>query len=160
MELEKTFVMLKPDTVQRGLVGEILTRFEKAGLKIVALKFLHVDRDFSKKHYSEHTDKDFYVGLEDFLVSGPVVSIVLEGAEVIKNVRKMVGATEPSASQPGTIRGDYAHITYQRADATGGKMPNLIHASDSVESAKKEISLWFSEQEMFENYETSISKFI
>ena len=160
MTVERTFVMLKPDAVQRGIVGEVLTRFEKVGLKVVGMKFIHVDADFSKKHYSDHVDKPFYPGLEDMITSGPVVAIVLEGADSISLVRKMVGATEPAKSAPGTIRGDYAHITYTRADATGGQMPNIVHASDSSENAEKEIHLWFSESEIYDNYETVFSKFM
>jgi len=160
MVIERTFVMIKPDGVQRGIVGEILSRFEKAGLKIVAMKFVHVDREFSKKHYNEHIDKPFYPGLEDLLVSGPVVSLVLEGAEAISTVRKIVGPTQPSEAQPGTIRGDYAHIGYKRADQRGIGLPNIIHASDSEDSAEKEIHLWFSEQEIYDRYETVFSKFM
>lgn len=158
--MERTFVMIKPDGVQRGIIGEVISRFEKVGLKIVAMKFVHVDADFSKKHYNEHVDKPFYPGLEDMITSGPVVAMVLEGANAIAQVRKMVGSTEPAQSAPGTIRGDYAHITYARADATGGKMPNIIHASDAPETAEKEVSLWFSENDMWDGYETVFSKFM
>lgn len=152
--------MIKPDGVQRGLVGEILTRFEKVGLKLVGMKFMHVDADFSKKHYSDLTDKPFYPGLEELLTSGPVVAMVFEGAKAISLVRKMVGATEPASSEPGTIRGDYAHMNYARADDAGMALPNLIHASDSPEGAEKEIHLWFSEAEIYDNYETVFSKFM
>ena len=160
MSVERTFVMIKPDGVQRGLVGEILARFEKVGLKLIAMKFTHVDADFSKKHYSDLLDKPFYQGLEELLTSGPVVAMVFEGAQAIKLVRKMVGATEPASSEPGTIRGDYAHMNYGRADAAGMALPNLIHASDSPEGAEKEMHLWFSESEMFDNYETVFSRFM
>ncbi len=160
MEIEKTFIMIKPDGVQRGIVGEILTRFEKAGLKIVGMKFIHVDRDFSKKHYSEHLEKEFYAGLEDLLVSGPVLALVLEGAKAIEIVRKMVGSTEPAGAMPGTIRGDYAHMNYARADKKGIALPNLIHASDSKENAQIEIGLWFSQNELYDNYQTVHEKFM
>ncbi len=160
MTVERTFVMIKPDGVQRGIVGEVISRFEKVGLKIIGMKFMHVDRDFSKKHYSDHVEKPFYKGLEDFLVSGPVVAFVLEGAQAISLVRKMVGSTEPAQSAPGTIRGDFAHITYARADNNGGQMPNIIHASDSSEGAEKEISLWFSQTELFDNYDSVHGRFM
>ena len=160
MTIEKTFIMLKPDCIKRGLVGEIISRFEKAGIKIVAMKFLHVDRDFSKKHYSDHVGKGFYDGLENFLISGPVVALVLEGNNVVKVIRKMVGSTEPNSAEPGTIRADYSHISYEHADKNGGQMPNIIHASDSVENATKEISLWFSQNEIFDNYKTLLDKLV
>jgi len=160
MTIERTFVMIKPDGVQRQVVGEIITRFEKVGLKIIGMKFIHVERDFAKQHYSDLVDKPFYPGLEDLLVSGPVLALVLEGAQAISLVRKMVGATEPAGSLPGTIRGDYAHMNYARADGKNIALPNLIHASDSVEGAKKEVNLWFSEADLFDNYETVNSKFM
>ena len=154
MTTEKTFIMIKPDGIQRGIVGEIITRFEKVGMKIVGMKFIHINRDFAKKHYSDHISKEFYKVLEDFIGSGPVLAIVLEGAKAIEIVRKMVGKTEPAGAVSGTIRGDYAHMNYARADGIGVALPNLIHASDTTENAKKEISLWFSENEIFDNYKT------
>jgi len=160
MTTEKTFVMIKPDGVQRQIVGELITRFEKVGLKLVAMKFVHVDGDFSKTHYAELVDKPFYAGLEDLLTSGPVVAMVWEGANSIALVRKMVGATEPSGAIPGTIRADYAHMNYARADNAGIALPNLIHASDSPEGAQKEVSLWFKNEELFDKYETVHSKFM
>lgn len=158
--VERTFVMIKPDGVQRGLVGDIISRFERIGLKIVAMKFVHVDREFSKKHYNEHVDKPFYPGLEELLVSGPVVAMVLEGHNVVSTIRKMVGPTQPAEAEPGTIRGDYAHMGYKRADEKGIGLPNIIHASDSDETADKEIRLWFSEQEIYDNYDTVFSMFM
>lgn len=160
MVIEKTFVMIKPDGIQRGIVGELISRFEKVGLKLVAMKFIHVDADFSKKHYADHVEKAFYPGLEDLLISGPVIAMVLEGTKSIALVRKMVGATEPAGAQPGTIRGDYAHMNYARADGAGIALPNLIHASDSSENAAAEIKLWFTEEEIFENYKTVHEKFM
>lgn len=154
MVVQRTFVMIKPDAVKRGVTGEIVTRFERTGLKIVAIKFVHVSRDFAKKHYAEHLEKSFYIGLEDLLVSGPVVAIILEGANAVEFVRKMVGETIPSKAQPGTIRGDFAHISLARADQKGIGVPNIIHASDSIKSAQKEIHLWFSDSEIFDNYKT------
>lgn len=160
MTTERTFVMIKPDGVQRGLIGEIISRFEKVGLKLVAMKFVHVDADFSKKHYNEHVDKPFYPGLENLLTSGPVVAMVYEGNNAIAQVRKMVGSTEPAGAQSGTIRGDFAHMNYARADSKGIALPNLIHASDSPEGAEREVALWFSEQEIFDKYDTVFTKFM
>ena len=160
MTVEKTFVMIKPDGVQRAIIGELISRFEKVGLKLVGMKFVHVDADFSKKHYSDLVGKPFYPGLEELLVSGPVVAMVWEGAQAIKLVRKMVGATEPAGSAPGTIRGDYAHMNYARADAAGIALPNLIHASDSPDGAAKEVALWFSGSELFESYDLAHAKFL
>jgi len=147
--IERTFVAIKPDGVQRGLVGECIKRFENAGLKIVGLKMFWVDQDFSKKHYADHVEKDFYKGLEEYIVSGPVAAMVLEGVSSIEAVRKMVGPTEPGAAQPGTIRGDFAHHTFKYSDKEGKSVMNLIHASGNKEDAEKEIALWFTTQELF-----------
>jgi nucleoside-diphosphate kinase len=125
--------MVKPDGVQRGLVGDIVARFERRGLKIVAMKLLHVSGDLAKKHYEEHAAKPFFPNLVGFITSGPVVALVVEGKDVVPIVRSMVGATNPAKSDPGTIRGDLALETGR----------NVIHASDSPESAKREISLYF-----------------
>lgn len=138
--IEKTFVMLKPDAVQRAVTGEILTRFEKAGLKTVAMKMVWVDSAFSKKHYQEHIDKPFYQELELLLTEGPVLALVLEGNGAISVVRKMVGATKPEEALPGTIRGDFAHSL--------GDGRNLIHASANEADAQNEIPLWFEENEL------------
>jgi nucleoside-diphosphate kinase len=146
--IEQTLVLLKPDAVQRGIVGSIITRFENTGLKIVGMKMVWVDADFSKKHYSEHVNKPFYKGLEDFITAGPIIAMVLEGISVVEIVRKMVGTTEPKKAVPGTIRGDFAHHSYEYADSKGIAIKNLIHASDTVENAKKEIDLWFTPKEL------------
>ncbi len=146
--MQKTLVLLKPDAVQRSLVGNIITRFENAGLKIIGMKMVWIDEEFSKKHYSAHVSKKFYPGLEKFITQGPVIAMVLEGIKAIEIVRKMVGSTEPSKALPGTIRGDFAHHGYEYADAKGMAVKNLIHASDSEESAKKEIELWFNKREL------------
>ncbi len=146
--IQRSLVILKPDTVQRGLTGDILKRFENTGLKIVGLKMVWIDRDFSKKHYSDHVEKGFYKGLEDFIVEGPVIAFVLEGVHVIETTRKLVGATEPKSASPGTIRDDFAHHSYDHADRKGLAIKNLIHASDTEENAKKEIALWFNESEL------------
>jgi len=160
MTVERTFVMIKPDGVKRAIIGELISRFEKVGLKLVGMKMDHIDEDFAAKHYSDLVEKPFYPGLRDMITSGPVIAMVWEGAKAISLVRKMVGATEPAQSAPGTIRGDYAHITYARADAIGGAMPNLVHASDSEEGAEKELHLWFSESDLFDEYETVLSKLV
>lgn len=160
MAIERTFVAIKPDGVQRCIVGEILSRFEKVGLKIVGMKFVHADADFAKKHYSDHVDKFFYPGLEKYITSGPVVALVLEGINAIAMVRKLVGETAPEKSLPGTIRGDYAHMDYARGDDHDLGIVNLIHASDIPENAEKEIHLWFSESELFDKYETVHAKFM
>ena len=135
---ERTLVILKPDAIQRGIVGEIISRFEKKGFKIVGLKMIQVDKNLAEKHYIEHKGKPFYDELVEFITSGPVVVFVVEGRNAISNVRKMVGATNPEEALPGTIRHDYGlHI---------GK--NIIHASDSKESAEREIDLFFNIDEL------------
>ncbi len=131
--MQQTLVIVKPDGVQRALVGRILARFEERGLKIVALKLLQVDRALAEKHYAVHKGKFFYQGLVDYITSSPVVAMVLEGHEAIGVVRMMVGATRPWEAAAGTIRGDYALMGLR----------NLIHASDSPETAASEIALWF-----------------
>ena len=146
--IQKTLVLLKPDTIQRSIMGNIITRFENAGLKIVGMKMVWIDNDFSKKHYSAHIKKPFYKSLEEFITFGPVVAMVIEGIESIETVRKIVGSTEPKKALPGTIRGDFAHHSYNYADKKGIAIKNLIHASDSLENANKEIKLWFKENEI------------
>src|SRR3989344_2530614 len=108
---ERTLVLLKPDAVQRCLTGEIIQRFEKAGFKIVGMKMKWVDEKFAREHYAEHVQKPFYPGLEALITMGPTIAMVLEGVEAVHNVRKIVGATEPKGAVPGTIRGDYAHVS-------------------------------------------------
>jgi len=146
--IEQTLVLVKPDGVERGLVGEIIKRFEQRGLKIVGLKMVSVDPDFSKKHYAAHIDKDFYKSLEGYVTSGPVVAMVIEGLHSIEVVRKIVGGTEPMSAPVGTIRGDYAHVSFAHADKESKSVMNLIHASGSVEEAKDEVALWFSIDEL------------
>lgn len=133
--VEQTFIMVKVDGVQRSLVGEILGRFERRGYKIVALKMIHASKDHVEKHYGDLKDKPFFPKLTQFMSSGPVVAIVFEGKDVVKQGRAMLGATNPLASAAGTIRGDFG-IDMGR---------NICHGSDSVESAQKEIALWFPE---------------
>ncbi len=146
--IERTLVLLKPDCVQRGLVGNIINRFENSGLKIVGMKMVWVDQEFSKKHYSEHVSKPFYKPLETFITEGPVIAMAIEGIHAVELVRKMVGSTEPRKALPGTIRGDFAHHSYDYADKKGIAIKNLIHASDTSENAKNEVALWFKPEEM------------
>ncbi len=135
---EKSFIMIKPDGVQRGLVGEIISRFERKGFKLVGLQMSQPGRPHFEKHYADLKSKAFFPGLVNYAASGPVVAMVWEGNNVVKTGRKMLGATRPDESEPGTIRGDYA-IDVGR---------NVIHGSDSVESANHEIDLWFGHQNL------------
>ncbi len=136
--MQQTLVLIKPDGVQRGLVGRILTRFEERGLKLVGLKFVSVSRDLAERHYAVHKGKFFYDGLVNYITSSPVVAMVLEGHEAIDVVRAMVGATRPWEAAAGTIRGDYALMGLR----------NLIHASDAPVTAANEIGLWFRPDEI------------
>ncbi|KAG9268073.1 nucleoside diphosphate kinase A-like [Astyanax mexicanus] len=135
---ERTFIAIKPDGVQRGLIGEIIKRFELKGFKLVGLKILHASEDLLKQHYSDLKDRPFFPGLVSYMSSGPVVAMVWEGCNVIKTGRVMLGETNPADSKPGTIRGDYC-IQVGR---------NIIHGSDSLDSASTEISLWFTPEEL------------
>jgi len=130
---ERTLVLIKPDAVSRGLTGRILTRYEEKGLRIVALEQRVIDRDLAARHYAEHVGRPYYPGLEDFIVSGPLVSLVLEGERAIAAVRNLNGATDGVEAVPGSIRGDFGT----------SKSLNLVHASDSLESAQREIGIWF-----------------
>jgi nucleoside-diphosphate kinase len=131
--MERTLVLVKPDGVQRGLVGEIIGRFERKGLKVVGLRLLSVPRDMAERHYAVHAGKHFYDGLVEFITAGPVAAVALEGPDAIATVRRMVGRTMPNEAEPGTIRGDLG-ISGLR---------NLIHASDAPETAGSELALWF-----------------
>ena len=131
--MSRTLVLLKPDTVRRGLVGEILSRFEAKGLTIVAMEQRHITPELADEHYAEHVDRDFYPPLRDFVTSGPLVAAVLEGDEAIEVVRAINGATDGRKAAPGTIRGDLSLSNRE----------NLVHGSDSSESATREIALWF-----------------
>ena len=135
---EKTLILVKPDGVERGLIGEILSRFETKGYVIEGLKMLQPTEELLAQHYAEHAGKPFYHSLVDFMVSGPVVAAVLSGDRVIEGVRTMLGASDPTTAAPGTIRGDYGR------DWDEGVQKNLVHASDSPESAAREIALWMS----------------
>ncbi|KAL7989490.1 hypothetical protein Chor_012156 [Crotalus horridus] len=135
---ERTFIAIKPDGVQRGLVGEIIKRFEQKGFHLVAMKMIHASEKLLKEHYIDLKDRPFYLGLVKYMNSGPVVAMVWEGLNVVKTGRVMLGETNPADSKPGTIRGDFC-IQVGR---------NIIHGSDSVESAQNEISLWFQPEEL------------
>jgi len=157
--IEKTLIILKPDSIQRGLIGEMVRRFEQRGLKILGMKMRLVDKELAKKHYSEHLEKKFYASLEKFITSGPVVAMVVEGVDAVKAVRNMVGSTEPHSAVPGTIRADFAHVSYSHADKEGKSIANLIHASGNKDDAKKEIDLWFNKGELH-NYNTANEKHV
>ncbi|SMC46876.1 nucleoside-diphosphate kinase [Sporomusa malonica] len=137
--IESTLVLLKPDAVKRKLCGEIISRFERRGLDISALKLVRLTRDVAAKHYEEHQDKPFYPALLEFITSGPVMAIVVTGPHAVSIVRKMMGATNPAEAQPGTIRGDYATTMDN----------NIVHGSDSVVSAKREIAIYFTVGEVY-----------
>jgi len=136
--MERTFIALKPDAVQRGLIGDITARFERKGFKLIGLKMMQVSRSIAEQHYGEHASKPFFGGLVDFITSGPIVAMVWEGANAVSECRKMMGATNPKDSAVGTIRGDYA-VDLGR---------NIVHGSDSVESAEREIGIFFSPNEL------------
>lgn len=138
--MEKTFVCVKPDGVQRGLIGEVVKRFESRGYVLCGAKFMRVTPELASEHYKEHEGKPFYNGLVNYITSGPVFAMVWEGENVIKGVRQTVGSTNPTEAAPGTIRHDF-----------GAKMDrNLIHASDAVPTAEREIALWFKPEELVE----------
>jgi nucleoside-diphosphate kinase len=157
--IERTLVLLKPDAVQRSLIGEVISRFEKVGLKIVAMKMVWITPDFSKKHYSAHVKKPFYKSLEEFITAGPVIAMVLEGISAVEIVRKIVGSTEPKTAPAGTIRGDFAHHSYHFTDMKGIAIRNIIHASGNLEEAKTEIKLWFKDNEIH-TYKTVHDQFV
>lgn len=148
-ELERTFIAIKPDGVQRGLISEIISRFERKGFKLVAIKIVVPSKDFAQKHYHDLKTRPFFDGLCDFLSSGPVVAMVWEGEGVIKYGRKLIGATDPQKSEPGTIRGDLAVVVGR----------NIIHGSDGPETAKEEVNLWFKPEELV-NYTGNAEKWI
>ncbi len=151
--IERTLVLLKPDAVQRGYMGEIISRFERAGLKMVGCKMVWADEQLAQQHYRKDDivprrgEKVWQVLLKG-IREGPVLAFVLEGVHAIEVVRKMVGATEPKSAAPGTIRGDYAHVSFSYADEKGIHIKNLIHASANKEDAATEIAVWFSPDEL------------
>jgi nucleoside-diphosphate kinase len=138
--MERSLVLLKPDCVQRRLVGTIISRFEEKAINIIAMKLIHVTPDLAKQHYAEHVEKPFYPGLETFITGAPVVAMVVEGLEVIRVVREMLGATNGLKAPAGTIRGDFS----------SSRQMNLVHASDGPEAATREINLYFSDSEICE----------
>jgi nucleoside-diphosphate kinase len=162
--IQRTLILFKPDAVQRGIVGEILTRFERVGLKIIGTKMIFPNKEHYHKHYegigkmvTRRGEKAFDMALE-FMTQGPVIAMVLEGVESVELVRKLVGGTEPKSALPGTIRGDYSHMSFGYADEHNVGIPNLIHASGSVEEAKQEIEHWFADHEIYD-YHSPREKF-
>lgn len=149
MALERTFIMVKPDGVQRNLIGEIVTRFEKKGFKLVSAKLMSVGQALAEEHYGEHKERPFFGELVGFITSSPVFAMVWEGDNVIATARNMMGKTNPADAAPGTIRGDFGISVGM----------NIIHGSDSADSAQREINLWFKEEELT-SYEKTVSKWI
>ncbi len=151
--MQQTLVLVKPDGVARGLTGEIIKRFEQRGLKIVGLKLTHASEDLAKKHYTEDISQrrgeHVRTMLLDYITEGPVVAMVVEGVDAIENVRKIVGTTESKSALPGTIRGDFSHVSFNHADEKKIPVKNLIHASGNEEDAANELALWFSVDEIF-----------
>lgn len=163
--MERTLVVIKPDGVQRGIIGEIITRFERVGLKVAGMKMVRPDREHYHEHYetiskliSRRGEAVYNVNL-DFMMHGPVVAMVLEGLGAVQLVRKMVGDTEPASAGPGTIRGDYSHLGFVHANAVGAGIPNLVHASGDENEARQEIALWFKADELYD-YELPHAHFV
>lgn len=152
--IERSLVVLKPDAVKRGLMGRILSRFEDAGFKIVAAKMLWADEAFGRKHYEDigklasRRGEQVLKVMMKFITSGPVFAFCVEGVNAVDNVRKIVGGTEPKSALPGTIRGDFSHVSFAHADKQEKAIENLIHASGSLDDAKLEIALWFKKEEL------------
>jgi nucleoside-diphosphate kinase len=136
--MERTFIMIKPDGVQRHLTGEIIHRFERKGFTLVGLKIMQVPRDLAEKHYGVHKERPFFNGLVEFIISAPVIAMVWEGENVVSAARNLIGATNPTTADPGSIRGDFG-VSIGR---------NLIHGSDAIETAQTEINLWFTAEEL------------
>ena len=147
---QQTLILLKPDCVQRRLVGTIIQRFEQKGLRLAAMKLVKVSRDLAEKHYAVHKGKPFYTGLVSYITSGPVVAMVLEGKKAISVARNVIGATNPADAAPGTIRGDLA-LEIGR---------NIVHGSDSPASAEREIKIFFNDDELINNWTPSLHKWI
>lgn len=158
--MERTLIVVKPDGVQRSLVGRLLQRFEDVGFKIVGMKMLWIDAEFAKKHYfdlAERRGEHVLKNMVDLMTEGPVVAVVLEGVEAVENVRRIVGSTEPKSAPPGTIRGDFAHHSFKYTDDNDQGIRNLIHASGNVVEAKQEVALWFQNSEIHD-YSTDQQK--
>ena len=147
--MERTLVLIKPDAMQRGLAGEIIARLERRGLRIVAVRMLHMDEALARRHYAEHAEKPFYRTLVDFITACPIIAAVFEGTRAVEMVRQAVGATDPAKAAPGTIRGDLG-LEIGR---------NLVHGSDSLESAERETRLFFEEGQLF-SYQRSIDPWV
>lgn len=156
--MERTLVLLKPDAVDRGLVGEIMHRFERVGLKMVGLKMVQAERDHAERHYTEDLAIRRGQHVRDMMITmlmeGPVIALCLEGIDSVELVRKMVGGTEPKAAAPGTIRGDYSHMSFKHSDEKKIGIYNLIHASSSAPEAEQEIAVWFKPEEMIQHAPT------
>jgi len=148
-DVERTLFLIKPDAVERGLIGEIVARFERRGFRIRGMKLMRVTEQQAAEHYVEHVGKPFYPELVEFITSGPVVAMAIEGLGAVATVRSMMGATNPLDSAPGTIRGDYALETAQ----------NIVHASDGPEAATVELALWFADAELFD-YERDVDRWV
>jgi nucleoside-diphosphate kinase len=150
--MERTLVLIKPDGVQRCLMGKIIQRFEDSGLKVIGMKMQWVDKEFAMKHYTEdiaeRRGEKVRAQLLDFVTEGPVLAMVLEGVNAIENVRKIVGSTEPKSAPPGTIRGDFCHVSYSYADNKEIVVKNVIHASGDQKDAAAEVPLWFTPEEL------------
>ena len=160
--LQRTLILLKPDALERGIVGEVITRFERIGAKIVGFKMLISEKDTALRHYTDdlarrrgETVRRLMV---EMLISGPIIAMVLEGIEIVEAARKLTGDTEPKKAAPGTIRGDFAHVSYAHADKHGIGIFNLIHASGSPEEAESEIRVWFKSEELL-TYKPAYTKF-
>ncbi len=151
-ELQRSLVLLKPDALQRGIVGEIITRFEKVGARMIGLKMLVSNKETAAMHYTDDLAQRRGQKVRDMMIdlitSGPIIAIALEGVDLVEVVRKMIGSTEPKSAAPGTIRGDYAHISYGYADANGVGIFNLVHASGSIEEGITEVAVWFKPEEL------------
>ena len=150
MSVERTFVAIKPDGVERGLIGAIISRFENRGLKLVGMKLMKLSKEKAEEHYGEHKGKPFFDGLVSFITAGPIVAMVWEGKNAISLARNTIGATNPASSAPGTIRGDFA-VEIGR---------NIVHGSDGPESAAREISIFFSDSELCPGWSRSIDKWV
>ncbi|GFS69821.1 nucleoside diphosphate kinase [Trichonephila clavipes] len=146
---ERTLIVVKPDGVQRNMVGRVITKFEEKGFKLVAIKFLNAPKETLEEHYSEHTDRPFFESLVSYMQLGPVVPMVWEGLNVVKTSRDMIGATNPLDSLPGTLRGDYCTQVGR----------NLVHGSDSLSSAKREIGIWFEEDQLVD-YNPTVDQWV
>ncbi len=146
--IERSLVIVKPDGVERALVGEIIRRFENAGLKLVGMKMVWIGKKFAEEHYKAHRQKAFFKELVEFITEGPVVAFVVEGVHAVDNARRLVGSTSPHEAAPGTIRGDFAHLSMAYASKKGLGGKNVIHASGSKKEADEEIRLWFKKDEL------------